>query len=255
MRCLNSFTSAEASSISRTSLSPSIGVTLQEEGARIGIPKMPVKTVWKRTETWSKKGKGHPSPWKKVRSTFTPGFFKKREHGNGVGMVPGSSEPVSSSVENLGVARNGGNQKSPKTCRKMLLSLPALFDKKLVLHSIKNRIRRDESSRINALTHRVIRGAKAKARRISTACDMISSRRTSPRRASRAPIRVQTNRKKTRMPGPVGKEIKGRQANEVIEEFELCRKRILMGRKCKPLNSSGSLQYDENGILLPELLP
>ncbi|KAI3440482.1 Pre-mRNA-splicing factor 38 [Psidium guajava] len=38
-------------------------------------------------------------------------------------------------------------------------------------------------------------------------------------------------------------------------EVELCKKRILMGRRCKPLNCSGALQYDSNGILLPELLP
>ncbi|KAJ6683091.1 F2P16.13 PROTEIN-RELATED [Salix koriyanagi] len=35
---------------------------------------------------------------------------------------------------------------------------------------------------------------------------------------------------------------------------ELCKKRILMGEKCKPLNFSGSLHYDEDGILLPEVL-
>nr|GMD46921.1 hypothetical protein CDL12_18591 [Ipomoea batatas]GMD69386.1 hypothetical protein CDL12_18591 [Ipomoea batatas] len=41
------------------------------------------------------------------------------------------------------------------------------------------------------------------------------------------------------------------------EEIELCKKRILMGEKCKPLNVSGSLHYDQNGVLLPEplLLP
>ncbi|KAI6692378.1 hypothetical protein NL676_020088 [Syzygium grande] len=38
-------------------------------------------------------------------------------------------------------------------------------------------------------------------------------------------------------------------------EVELCKKRILMGRRCKPLNCSGTLQYDNNGILVPELLP
>nr|GLL37352.1 hypothetical protein CDL12_18591 [Ipomoea trifida] len=38
------------------------------------------------------------------------------------------------------------------------------------------------------------------------------------------------------------------------EEIELCKKRILMGEKCKPLNVSGSLHYDQNGVLLPEPL-
>ena len=33
---------------------------------------------------------------------------------------------------------------------------------------------------------------------------------------------------------------------------ELCKKRIIMGKKCRPLNVSGSLHYDKNGVLVPE---
>ncbi|ONI04357.1 hypothetical protein PRUPE_6G317300 [Prunus persica] len=36
---------------------------------------------------------------------------------------------------------------------------------------------------------------------------------------------------------------------------ELCKKRILMGSKCRPLSLSGTLQYDENGILITEIMP
>ncbi|KAF3454565.1 hypothetical protein FNV43_RR05013 [Rhamnella rubrinervis] len=43
-------------------------------------------------------------------------------------------------------------------------------------------------------------------------------------------------------------------AREESGDRELCKKRILMGSKCKPLNLSGTLQYDSNGILLPEAL-
>ncbi|CAA7022448.1 unnamed protein product [Microthlaspi erraticum] len=35
-------------------------------------------------------------------------------------------------------------------------------------------------------------------------------------------------------------------------EEELCKKRILMGERCKPINRSGILQYAGDGILLPE---
>lgn len=35
----------------------------------------------------------------------------------------------------------------------------------------------------------------------------------------------------------------------------LCNKRILMGERCKPLHSSGTLQYDSDGLLIPDLLP
>ncbi|KAH7574659.1 hypothetical protein JRO89_XS03G0327600 [Xanthoceras sorbifolium] len=36
---------------------------------------------------------------------------------------------------------------------------------------------------------------------------------------------------------------------------ELCKKRILMGERCRPLNVSGTLHYDEDGILLPDVIP
>ncbi|CAH9073887.1 unnamed protein product [Cuscuta epithymum] len=42
---------------------------------------------------------------------------------------------------------------------------------------------------------------------------------------------------------------------EKEEGIELCKKRILMGDRCKPLSISGRLNYDQNGVLLPELLP
>ncbi|CAH9087444.1 unnamed protein product [Cuscuta europaea] len=42
---------------------------------------------------------------------------------------------------------------------------------------------------------------------------------------------------------------------EKEEGIELCKKRILMGDRCKPLSISGRLNYDKNGVLLPELLP
>ncbi|KAK1420709.1 hypothetical protein QVD17_22527 [Tagetes erecta] len=34
--------------------------------------------------------------------------------------------------------------------------------------------------------------------------------------------------------------------------LELCKKRIMMGKKCRPLNVSGVLRYDNNGVLQPE---
>ncbi|KAJ6384591.1 hypothetical protein OIU78_027825 [Salix suchowensis] len=49
-------------------------------------------------------------------------------------------------------------------------------------------------------------------------------------------------------PGQAGEESREESGDE------LCKKRILMGEKCKPLNLSGSLHYDEDGILLPEVL-
>ncbi|XP_016447247.1 uncharacterized protein LOC107772263 [Nicotiana tabacum] len=53
-----------------------------------------------------------------------------------------------------------------------------------------------------------------------------------------------------------GRECKHEDGDEQEKvELELCKKRILMGDKCRPLSASGSLHYDQNGILLPEVLP
>ncbi|XLR00007.1 hypothetical protein HN51_054736 [Arachis hypogaea] len=42
---------------------------------------------------------------------------------------------------------------------------------------------------------------------------------------------------------------------EGVLEVELCKRRILMGAKCKPLSSSGVLRYDKDGIHIPEIIP
>lgn len=47
-------------------------------------------------------------------------------------------------------------------------------------------------------------------------------------------------------------EDSGNEEDKGSKDTELCKKKILMGEKCRPLNKSGTLQYDENGILLPE---
>ncbi|KAH0991829.1 hypothetical protein GBA52_003312 [Prunus armeniaca] len=75
-----------------------------------------------------------------------------------------------------------------------------------------------------------------------------------------------TNRWKSRMARSltkmVSREIDGedkskQEDSKAMEERgaqELCKKRILMGGKCRPLNLSGTLQYDENGILTTEIM-
>ncbi|KAI3445381.1 hypothetical protein Pfo_002046 [Paulownia fortunei] len=50
-------------------------------------------------------------------------------------------------------------------------------------------------------------------------------------------------------------EEKANEAEETNRELELCKKRILMGEKCRPLNLSGVLHYDKEGIFLPDVLP
>lgn len=45
-------------------------------------------------------------------------------------------------------------------------------------------------------------------------------------------------------------KLKSRERQKTEKRFELCKKKILMGEKCRPLH--GSLHYDKNGVLVPE---
>lgn len=62
--------------------------------------------------------------------------------------------------------------------------------------------------------------------------------KSSLKKVARVKLRIKT----------VGNEGKA----EAKTELELCKKRILMGEKCRALNHSGVLHYDKQGILLPE---
>lgn len=86
----------------------------------------------------------------------------------------------------------------------------------------------------------------------------------SSRHFIRVPSRISTSRSRRKLRIAVfvrkieSKRFEEQNAAEAGREEsggqELCKKRILMGSKCKPLNSSGILQYDKDGILLPEAL-
>ena len=49
-------------------------------------------------------------------------------------------------------------------------------------------------------------------------------------------------------------KIKSKKKEKVENGYELCKKRILMGKKCKPLLGS-PLLYDNNGVLIPQHFP
>ncbi|XP_022719482.1 uncharacterized protein LOC111277352 [Durio zibethinus] len=51
------------------------------------------------------------------------------------------------------------------------------------------------------------------------------------------------------------KKMTGGLVGEKSDKQELCKKRIIMGGRCRPLNHSGIIQYDENGVLIPEIIP
>ncbi|XWS30323.1 hypothetical protein CRYUN_Cryun24cG0107200 [Craigia yunnanensis] len=63
-----------------------------------------------------------------------------------------------------------------------------------------------------------------------------------------------TSHRKLKTAGSIKKMISVQMGGK-SEKQELCKKRILMGGKCRPLNHSGIIHYDENGVLLPEIIP
>ncbi|KAJ6883388.1 hypothetical protein NC652_030575 [Populus alba x Populus x berolinensis] len=93
--------------------------------------------------------------------------------------------------------------------------------------------------------------------------DTPAGRQESSSNLLRNPSRVLRTDQKLRMASFLGNTTRsqnggkpvqiGEESREECGE-ELCKKRILMGEKCKPLSFSGSLHYDEDGTLLPEVL-
>lgn len=81
---------------------------------------------------------------------------------------------------------------------------------------------------------------------------------------SRVPSKSIEANKELRIEQPTSKEATKQTEEDTEQNYnedvqglngeELCKKRILMGVKCRPLNSSGILHYDHSGLLLPEEL-
>ncbi|PON89540.1 hypothetical protein TorRG33x02_146840 [Trema orientale] len=86
-----------------------------------------------------------------------------------------------------------------------------------------------------------------------SSCVMVTGRRGRSGKLTRVSCRAVQSRgslRKLRVEKLVTEERDGTGSG-----VELCKKRILMGGKCKPLNISGTLQYDQNGILRPDPEP
>ncbi|KAJ0080133.1 hypothetical protein Patl1_22309 [Pistacia atlantica] len=77
----------------------------------------------------------------------------------------------------------------------------------------------------------------------------------------RVPSRIMMTRQRLKMARSMRKKPVNLGSRETDQEDgersgqELCKKRILLGGKCRPLNYSGTLQYDKDGVLLPEIIP
>ncbi|KDP23428.1 hypothetical protein JCGZ_23261 [Jatropha curcas] len=70
-----------------------------------------------------------------------------------------------------------------------------------------------------------------------------------------APSRISTTHRKLKMAQSSSNQETSEREDRGGEQQELCKKRILMGEKCRPLSYSGTLQYDKDGTLLPDAIP
>lgn len=77
----------------------------------------------------------------------------------------------------------------------------------------------------------------------------------------RVPLRIMTAQHRLKVARSMRKKMVKMGSGKTDQEDgersvqELCKKRILLGEKCRPLNHSGTLQYDKDGVLLPETIP
>ncbi|KAK9292287.1 hypothetical protein L1049_020251 [Liquidambar formosana] len=128
---------------------------------------------------------------------------------------------------------------------KMLLSFPSFFNKKTGLKFIKSKS--NKTSRCDSS------GSDSSENGVATNCIVNGTEENSCSLATVSSSRISFSRVKLRRENSIRKKATNQvEEEEERGEEELCKKRILMGERCRPLNMSGILQYDKNGIILPE---
>ncbi|XP_058215851.1 uncharacterized protein LOC131326948 [Rhododendron vialii] len=206
---------------SKTTLSSFINITFPQPKIRIKLPKLLAKTLRRRNPKKCNDTRNANDSKKNNnnRSIKTGNIFSKKV-GSIVSNVFGNKKPATKSSGRKDVIGNEetGDTEEAKTEAKAPLHLPENFDER-------NGKQVSSSNLIRVPNRKIRRGRSVRKKEI-------------------------TDRAK-------GNENEGKKEEEEErgeeEEEELCKKRILMGQKCRPLHQSGLLHYDENGVLLPEV--
>ncbi|KAJ6775411.1 F2P16.13 PROTEIN-RELATED [Salix purpurea] len=247
---------------------------------RIRIPKLLAKTMQRRSNgcpadhTKAKKERAVKSESllsKKVGFFFSSVFRKKKPpkacskvHKNGDGYLPFGSPEYYAFKKLLEIQEEEEEEEEPEVEKRektpstaeddyLRVSFPfsSFFSKCTSLDLFRGKINSG-----NGWNHKLLGGGGMS--------DTLTERKDSRSNLLRNSSRVLRSRlQKLKMAGSFAKtavrQVRGK-SEQIREERreeggeELCKKRILMGEKCKPLNFSGSLHYDEDGILLPEVL-
>ena len=154
------------------------------------------------------------------------------------------------------------NQEWPINCPQKSLSFTSFFNRKNRKNFIKGNInKKDDSCSIcdgcSTPNSRTVGG-------VTTSFRLIGKQGSSGH-LIRVPSKILTTRKKLRVARSLRKKMNKQfkrgseeendgKDKEENGELVLCKKRIPMGERCRPLGFSGILQYDKDGILLPEVL-
>lgn len=173
--------------------------------------------------------------------------------GNGEGKQPKDVADVAlPKMKNILVFQEGGKKKRLDNGEQ--LPSKSLFNRK-----------KDRFSLCRGNSRRSLSSAKGVA-----ATDFVSGKLERSPELARVPARILTSRQKLNRDRSMRKNLiglfeeEGKREQRADEDliFEkslhhevLCKKRILMGEKCRPLHQSGTLKYDKDGILLPENIP
>ncbi|KAG5549069.1 hypothetical protein RHGRI_014439 [Rhododendron griersonianum] len=205
---------------SKTTLSSFINITFPQPKIRIKLPKLLAKTLRRRNPKKYRNVTGNANDSKNNnnnnnnRSTKPGNIFSKRV-GSIVSNVFGNKKPAAKSN---GRKDEIGNEETgeAKMEAKAPLLLPENFNER-------NGKQVSSSNLIRVSNRKVRRGRSVRKKEIADRAE--------------------------------GNENEGEKEEEEErgEEEELCKKRILMGQKCRPLHQSGVLRYDGNGVLLPEV--
>lgn len=207
---------------SKTTLSSFINITFPQPKIRIKLPKLLAKTLRRRNpQKCNDTGNANDKKKQKKnnnnnRSTKPGNIFSKRV-GSIVSNVFGNKKPAAKSSGRKDEIGNEETEEA-KMEAKTPLHLPENFDER-------NGKQVSSSNLIRVSNRKVRRGRSVRKKEITDRAE--------------------------------GNENEGEKEEEEEErgeeEEELCKKRILMGQKCRPLHQSGVLRYDGNGVLLPEV--
>uniref|UniRef100_A0A2N9ITY1 Uncharacterized protein n=1 Tax=Fagus sylvatica TaxID=28930 RepID=A0A2N9ITY1_FAGSY len=148
---------------------------------------------------------------------------------------------------------------------KKFLSFSSICSKKIRMKSIKGKINKENDScsicdgcgEANSSTTVGV---------VTTSSFRLTGKQGSSGHLIRVPSKILTTRQKLKVARSLRKkenkqleQDSEQESDEKVRDekgdLELCKKRILMGAKCRPLGFSGILRYGKDGILLPEVLP